>query len=185
MREGPDEPWTVLDSELALDVPWMRVRRDHLVMQPGTPAVDYYVWEGPDIATVVPRTPAGDFVLCRQYRHAIGRTLLQFPAGQVDPGESPDHAAERELLEETGYAATSLVPLGSIAAHPTKYTGIHHLYLALDVHPRAEPRRDPSEVITVELCSREDLVRRLGTPEFMVADSVVAAFLALQREPLT
>lgn len=183
MGDAPDDrPWQVLDSAWALDVPWMRVRRDRLVMQPGTPAVEYYVWEGPDIATVVPRTPEGEFVLCRQYRHAMGRSLLQFPAGQVDTGESPEEAARRELLEETGYAAPTLVPLGTLAAYPTKSTGLHHLYLALDVHRVAEPRPDPSEAITVELCSRERLRQSLATPDFLVADSVAAALLALDRD---
>lgn len=177
-----DDPWRVLDSDMALDVPWMRIRRDRLVMQPATPAVDYYVWEGPDIATIVPRTPTGDFVLCRQYRHALRRSLLQFPAGQVDPGESPADAARRELMEETGYAAGTLVPLGTLAAYPTKYTGLHHLFLAPDVHQQAEPQPDPSEVITIELFSREQLQQSLGTPDFMVADSVAAALLALNRD---
>jgi ADP-ribose pyrophosphatase len=178
-----DQPWQVLGSEPALDVPWMRIRRDRVVMQPATPAVDYYVWEGPDIATVVPRTPAGDFVLCRQYRHAMGRSLLQFPAGQVDAGEFPAEAARRELLEETGYAAPTLIPLGTIAAYPTKYTGLHHLFLALDAEQQAEPRSDPSEVIALELITRDQLLQSLGTPDFMVADSVVAAFLAVNRDP--
>jgi ADP-ribose pyrophosphatase len=178
-----DEPWQVLDSELALDVPWMRVRRDRVVMQPATPAVDYYVWEGPDIATIVPRTPEGNFVLCRQYRHAMGRSLLQFPAGHVDAGESPEDAARRELLEETGYAAPTLAPLGTIAAYATKYTGLHHLFLALDAEQVAEPRSDPSEVITLELFSQDQLLQSLGTPDFMMADSVAAAFLAINRDP--
>ena len=183
MSDTPDEgPWRVVGSELALDVPWMRVRRDHVLMHPASPAVDYYVWEGPDISTVVPRTPDGDFVLCRQYRHAMGRSLLQFPAGQVDAGESPVEAARRELLEETGYAATTVIPLATVAACPTKYTGLHHLFLAPDVQRQAEPTPDPSEVITVEVVSRADLLRSVGTPDFMVADSVVAALLALNLD---
>jgi len=172
--------WRVIDSDMALDETYMRVRRDRIEMHPGSPTVDYYVWEGQDVATIVPQTPDGDFILCRQYRHAVRSSLLQFPAGQVDAGESPAAAAERELLEETGYTSESLVPLGTVAAYPTKFTGRHHLFLALNVRQHAPPQLDPAEEIAIEKLSRNQLVQILGTPDFIVADSVAAAFLALR-----
>ena len=176
-------PWRVVESDMALDVPWMRIRRDRLIMRPETDAVDYFVWEGADVATVVPVTAAGEFVLCRQYRHAVRRWLLQFPAGQVNVGESAEEAAKRELVEETGYAAQALVPLGTIGAYPTKFTGLHHLFLALNVRLESQPKPDPAEPGSVELFSRAQLSQMLGTSDFMVSDSVAAALLAFRALP--
>src|SRR5204863_10206327 len=59
----------------------------------------------PGAAAVVPFTGDAEVALIRQYRHAAGGTILEVPAGKLDPGESPERCAERELAEEAGYSA--------------------------------------------------------------------------------
>lgn len=72
----------------------------------------------PGAAAVVPLSPDGSVLLVRQYRHATGGTILEVPAGKLDPGESPESCARRETEEETGYRAGELVPLGWIWTTP-------------------------------------------------------------------
>jgi 8-oxo-dGTP pyrophosphatase MutT (NUDIX family) len=160
---------------------WFKVRQDDVEMPSGATIDGYYVWESPHIATVVPVTTDKRFVLCRQYRHAVGKVMLQFPAGIVGAGESPEAAARRELEEETGYTAGELEHLGDIAVYPTKLSGWHHLYLARDVQPGGTVVDDPHEPIEVVLASTSELYRMVDTNQFQVGDSVAAALLATRR----
>jgi len=174
-------PWVVASSRRRIDDSWFRVRQDDLVLPSGHEINGYFVWESPDIATVVPVTPGGRFVLCRQYRHAVGRVMLQFPAGGIGDGESAEDAARRELEEETGYTAGSLEPLGRTAAYPTKLSGWHHLFLARDVVAggcKADDPHEPTQVLTVTAAEIHQL---LDSGQVQVGDSVSAALLALRR----
>ena len=174
-------PWEVSASRPRIDDAWFRVRQDDVEMPSGASIDGYYVWESPHIATVVPVTPDGLFVLCRQYRHAVGRVMLQVPAGIVAEGESPEAAARRELEEETGYRAGTLEHLGDIAVYPTKLSGWHHLYLAREVVPDGARMDDPHEPIEVVLTAAEELYRMIDNNEFQVGDSVSAVLIAFRR----
>ena len=110
---------------------------------------------------IVPVDSNGNVLMVRQYRYATGRILLEAPAGRVEPGESPDECAQRELQEEVGYAAGSLRSLGGFWMSPGFCTEYMHAYLAQDLSPsRMEP--DDDEDISVELVpldKAEQLVR--------------------------
>jgi ADP-ribose pyrophosphatase len=90
-------------------------------------------------------------LLVRQFRTAVGRTLLEIPAGtlDVDPTagnvEDPDLAARRELEEETGQRAGRWQKLGSFWTAPGFATELMHLYLATDLRPADEGRLGPDE----------------------------------------
>src|ERR1043166_8426577 len=103
--EDQIKKWEKLSSSLALPEPWFRVRRDEVKLASGKVIDDYFVWESPNIATMVPLTADGKFVLCEQYRYAVDKIMYQFPAGGIGQNESSEEAARRELKEETGYVA--------------------------------------------------------------------------------
>ena len=75
------------------------------------PVVRREVVRHPGAVAIVAVTPQRRLVMVRQYRYAAGRFLLEIPAGTLEPGESPEDTARRELREETGYSADSLRPL--------------------------------------------------------------------------
>jgi hypothetical protein len=77
----------------------------------------YYYLVLPDYVAVVATTVSGDFVLVRQFRPALDRLTLEVPSGQVDPGETPEQGARRELMEETGYLAGTLIKQHADARH--------------------------------------------------------------------
>jgi 8-oxo-dGTP pyrophosphatase MutT (NUDIX family) len=175
------KPWKQLSTSKALSEPWFPVRKDVIELPSGTVIDDYFVWESPTIATVVPFTTDGKFVLCEQYRYAVNKVMYQFPAGGVGKNEPVEVAAKRELEEETGYTTDALEFLGDSAAYPTKMSGWHHLYLAKNVRLDGTKQEDENEPTRVALKTPEELWALIHANEFQVADSLVAALLALKR----
>ncbi len=73
----------------------------------------YYLVDVPDYVCVIATTQENRLLLVEQYREALGHKTIEFPAGHVDPGESPTVSAARELVEETGFEAESLTLVGA------------------------------------------------------------------------
>ncbi|UCH57294.1 MAG: NUDIX hydrolase, partial [Candidatus Bathyarchaeota archaeon] len=84
--------------------------------------------------------PDGRVVLVRQNRYPVDKTLLEIPAGTLEPGEPPVVCASRELREETGYEAEELEPLLSCYMSPGYSSEIIHLFVATGLR---EVGRDP------------------------------------------
>ena len=105
----------------------------------------------PDWVNVIPVTPQGKVVVIRQYRHGTGEISLEIPGGVVDAGESHEETARRELLEETGYTAGEIIPIGRVAANPAIQDNHMHTFLALGARAASAspgstpPRRSPSK----------------------------------------
>ena len=94
--------------------------RDMVALPDGSSATREYILH-PGAVMVIPLlfdAMTGDWrlVLERQYRHPVGRVMIEFPAGKLDPGENLQCCAQRELLEETGYSASEWAHAGVL--HP-------------------------------------------------------------------
>lgn len=102
----------------------------------------------PGAAAIVPFINEDEVLLIRQYRHAAAGTLLEVPAGKLDPGESPRVCAARELEEESGYRAGRLEELGWIWTTPGFTDEKIHLFAAFDLE-EFDQRPEDDEVIEV------------------------------------
>lgn len=122
----------------------------------------YVTLDAPDWVNLVALTPEGLLVLVRQWRHGTRRFELELPAGQIDPGETPEQAAARELLEETGYSATSITRLGEVAPNAAFQHNRCYTVLAEGCRPTGETAFDESEDIEIVLCAPAELRARLG-----------------------
>jgi ADP-ribose pyrophosphatase len=116
------------------------------VTLPNGRTVDLDLLRHPGAAAVVPFLDEDHVLLIRQYRFATGGTLLEIPAGKLDPGEAPEICAARELEEETGRRAGRLERLGAIWTSPGFCDEVIHLYAAYDLE-RTQQRLEPDEVI--------------------------------------
>jgi len=95
---------------------------------------------------IVPLLNNDTVLLIRQYRQAVGETLLEIPAGTLEPDEPPDQCARRELEEETGYTARQLRKLFSQYLAPGYSQEVLHVYLAEDLAPTAQ-QLDEDELV--------------------------------------
>lgn len=165
MMENPkNRKWKVLTSEYLARKPWFTVRHESLELPDGRRIPDYYVFEYPDWINVTAVTRDGRFVLIDQYRHGLGETSYEIPAGVTEPSDaSPLEAAQRELMEETGYGSGQWRLLTTLSANPATQNNLTYCYLATGVEPLGEQRLDPTEDLRVHLLTREEVLKLLRT----------------------
>jgi ADP-ribose diphosphatase len=131
----------------------------------------------PGASAVVPVDSSSNVLLIRQYRHATGGFLLEVPAGKLDPGESPEVCAAREVQEETGFRAGRLEPMGWIWTTPGFTDEKIWLFLAKVLSPAAQELQD-DEVLSVERLPLEEAVSMAQRGEITDAKSICALMRA-------
>ena len=134
--------------------------------------------EHPGVAAIVPIDADGNVVFVRQYRLAVGDVMLEIPAGVLDPGESPEDGAQRELREETGMRAGKLTPLGrEFFVSPGISTEWIRLFLAQDLQD-APLDPDEDEDIVIERVPLAEAVRMVERGELRDAKTITGILLA-------
>ena len=93
----------IVDEVIVYSDPFTRIRLVTHMMPSGRTA-QFYIRDEADVAVCLPITEDGAIVLLEEYRPGPGQFLLEIPGGSVGPGEDSEIAAQREVLEETGYA---------------------------------------------------------------------------------
>lgn len=174
-------PWRRLRSAVLFEhLPWLRLREDAVELPTGAVLDPYYVLEYSDWACVVPVTEAREVVMVEQWRHAVGRASLEFPAGALDPGEEPEPAARRELREEAGVVAGALKPLATLATEPARHTNWAHLFLARDARIVGDPTPDANEDLRTRTARLDELPDLLASGRICHGIHAAAALLALR-----
>ena len=164
MENPKNRKWRVLHSEYLARKPWFTVRHESLALPDGRTISDYYVFEYPEWVNITAIDREGRFVMIDQYRHGLGETSYEIPAGVVEPSDaSLLDAARRELREETGYGGGEWRLLTSISANPATQNNLTHCFLATGVERIGEQQLDATEDIRVHLFSRDEVRELLRT----------------------
>lgn len=128
---------------------------------------------------VVPMLDANTMLLVREYAAGLHNYQLGFPKGLVDPGESPQEAANRELKEEIGYGCKTLTELKQVTMAPAFFSATMTLFVGEDLYPEEAVGDEPEELEIVPW-QLSDAHRLLEQPDFTEARSI-AALLLMQR----
>ena len=158
--DNDPKPWQIETSGYLIKNLWLTVRQDAVRLPSGGFIPDYYVFEYPDWVNVVAVTTGGQLILVRQYRHGIAGIHYELCAGTVDPTDGTSEAglllaAQRELLEETGYGGGHWQPFMTTSANTGTHTNLNYTFLATGVVWQQPQRLDDTEDITVHLISAE------------------------------
>lgn len=116
--------------------------------------------EHSEAMAAIPVDAAGNILLVEQFRYAVGKTLLEVPAGGIEPGENTEDAVRRELREEIGYLPGKVTRLGGFYSAPGFCTEYLHLYLATDLTPSPLHAEDTDgiKVVPVKIEQIYDLI---------------------------
>lgn len=122
------------DVRTVFSTPWFQVKATE-----GDGEDAYYTFRSPDAVLILPITQDGRVIMVRQWRHARNKVSTELPAGGIDLGETPEEAARRELLEETGYGGGTFTQVGQGGEALQREEGVLHVFLAEGLEQVALP----------------------------------------------
>ena len=134
----------------------------------------------PGSVVIVPMLDRSHLIFVRQFRRAIGRTILELPAGTVTPGEPRLRCAKRELEEETGWRAARWQRLGRFYPAPGFLAEFMTIFLATTLS-RREAHPEPDEIITPIVLSLREAKAKIRTGAICDAKSVIGVLFAERR----
>jgi ADP-ribose pyrophosphatase len=173
--------WKTLSRRTILNHSKYLIIENHSVELPDGKIITDWPWLiTPDYVNVLAMTEKGEFLCFRQTKYAVDGTSLAPVGGYLEPGEEPLVAAQRELLEETGYQAADWVPLGQYVVDGNRGAGTAHLYLARVARRVAEASPDDLEEQQLLRLIPSELEAALAAGEFKLLSWALTAALALR-----
>jgi len=168
--------WTVLEPAAKVWAnDWIKILETHVQLPSGVEA-RFYMMDAPDSVAVLAVDDQRQAMLNRQFRPALGKVILELPAGQVERGEDYLEAAHRELVEETGLTATDMQYLGSFYRNPARDTGSMHVYFARVVGS-ASPHLERYEYLETIRVPLDELFKGVLSHKIQDATTVFAALM--------
>lgn len=182
MSEQQARTWKRILSEKMADCRVFDVYRDICVdAETEESEATFYRLECADWCNIVPITTDNQIILIEQFRQGTQQIALEIPGGIVDDGETPEAAAARELLEETGFAPGEMIYLGKSNPNPAIQNNFVHHFLARDCEFIKEPEFDSHEHIVVRPTPLAE-IRNLIETEKITHSLVLAGLYRAESE---
>lgn len=190
-----DLAWEEVSTEHIVQDEWMDFRRCTYRLPDGNVFGPFYRYSRKDYVVVVASDCDGNYLCVRQFRQGIGKVTTEFPAGGLERTDGREYgagrrdglsedalaAAQRELLEETGYSSEEWTHLLTIPSHATLADNYAHVYMAKNCRKIDGQHLDETEFLNVELHTQRELEQLICTGGFQQAVHVMAWLLAKER----
>jgi ADP-ribose pyrophosphatase len=163
-----------MSDEVVFTTPWFQIVAKQVAGSTGP----HYSLQTKDYVSVVAFTDDDQLLLVRQFRPAVARMTLELPSGHVEPGETPEQAARKELLEETGYLADTFTLLGNLSPDTGRLGNRMWCFFARGARRDRQTAFHPEPGIEPILFGRT-LADLLAEPEFDSALNCAALLLAV------
>ncbi len=163
---------TVNASEIVHQNPWYQVRHDTLTWPNGNPG-HYYVVDFPECIVAIAED-AGRLLTVNFYRHPIGQYSHELPMGRIEPGESPEQAAFRELHEEGGIKANKMTKIGEMFIASGVMNNKMHVFVASELTPVAQDLDDGEQGMKAEWTTLADWTSKIRSGHINDCDSLAA-----------
>ncbi|MEM5346054.1 NUDIX domain-containing protein [Paraburkholderia azotifigens] len=178
MAELPDHDValkeTCITSEVAYQGPFMTVKCDTVRLPDGKHATREYV-KHPGAVMVIPLFDDGRVLMESQYRYAMGKVMVEYPAGKLDPNEDSLTCAKRELLEETGYTAREYIYLTRVHPIISYSTEFIDIYVARGL-TSGERKLDDGEFLETFIAKVSDVSEWVRTGQVSDVKTIIGTF---------
>lgn len=167
----------ILSKQNVFTSPWVRLLEKQVEFAPGR-VEPFYSIEQSDYISIFAITPSKKMVFVRQFRPAVEQITLEIPAGNVDPGESAEQAAIRELKEETGHTPIRIENLGSYYPDTGRFANKQHAYyMEVEENPKEFVPEEGIEVVYLPVTELEELIHTGGFNHQLHVSVALLAYL--------
>lgn len=171
--------YRVIEKQVIYDGTKVRLEVHHLENEETARRHRREVCVHPGAVVVLPFLPDERIVLIRTRRYAVGQILIELPAGTLDKNENPMNAAGRELLEETGYLAGRVRPIGNFYTSPGILSEKMYAFAAYDLEQQSQALEEGEE-IELQYATVDEAIEMIRTGQ--IADGkTIAALLMYDR----
>lgn len=130
-------------------------------------------------STIVPFISDNEILVIKSYRHLVNSYQIEAPSGYIENGETPFEAANRELMEETGYAANNIISLGSYTLDYTMFEQTGNLFVGYDLVNEKKQELGMMEIIETTILTVDEIKKLLFDGKILNASSIVAFYKSL------
>lgn len=167
---------TINNRQTVFHVGRFRLDTENVTLDNGVDTT-IHVLRHPGAVAIVPFLDETTIILIQQYRHALGDYIWEIPAGTMDAGETALQCAGRELIEETGFRAREITPIGKIFPAPGYSDEQLHLFLARGLTPGAQ-KLEPDEVLHVHHVAFSNALAMIDSGDIRDAKTIAGILLA-------